>query len=289
MRFLPQALDLAEEMALFDETGANARRPRRDRLVGLRDQVSDAYARYPTPGNYVDFASFVADLRSEDAEALKSNYSRFRANARKDLGPDLLSRSKTCCLCWQAPSGQLDHHLPQSLFPEFAVLTLNLIPVCGPCNHAKGDSYRRDDGGPAYLHAYRDFLPLDEQFLVSEINVGVTVTADFRVVRTPKVSEQIFATLEHHFQELQLADTYGILATEAMMEKLTPVYEYFDEGGAARVALYLRAEARGVVKARGLNHWRSVLLNALAEDLAFCGGGFASLGSRDESIFDLLN
>ncbi|WP_138945350.1 hypothetical protein [Plantibacter sp. M259] len=100
------------------------------------------------------------------------------------------------------------------------------------------------------------------------------------------MSDSTFATLTSHFEALALAELYGELATELMVEKLTPFYEYFDNGGGEAVAQYLRSEARGVVREYGLNHWKPVLLGALAGSELFCDGGFTALGSRDESIVD---
>lgn len=34
---------------------------------------------------------------------------------------------------------QLDHYLPKSLYPEFIITPVNLLPICSSCNFAKGD------------------------------------------------------------------------------------------------------------------------------------------------------
>lgn len=288
LRWLPQMLGGVDEMKLFDEAGAKAEAATLGRLRALRADVSSAYEAYATTETCSSLESIVDDLKGYEAAALKSNYRRIRSGSMKEIGVSLLERSRTCCLCFHAPAGQLDHHLPQGLFPEFSVLTLNLIPVCGPCNHTKSDTYRREDGGPSFLHAYRDPLPSDVQFLMAEIDVGATVSAEFRVIPTPQMPDSVYETLEHHFSALKLGTIYGNLASELMVEKLTPIYEYYDYGGTEAVERYLRLEARGVARARGLNHWKLALLTSLAGSRAFCDGGFAALGQRDEAIFDVV-
>lgn len=287
MRWLPQVFDVVEEMRLYDETGARAKSANLGWLQALRADVWSAYEVYATAETCSGLTSIVEDLNGNEATALKSNYRRLRSGPMKDFGASLLKRSRTCCLCWHAPAGQLDHHLPQGQFPEFSVLTLNLIPVCALCNHSKGSIYRREDGGPSFLHAYLDCLPSDVQFLVADIYVDATVSAVFKVAATPQMPDSVYKTLGHHFDALELGIMYGNLASELMVEKLTPIYEYYDYGGAEAVERYLRVEARGVERVHGLNHWKPVLLTSLAGSRSFCERGFATLGERDESIFDL--
>lgn len=285
MLSVPRAFDATEELAVYDATRANADAAYSDLLEALRERVAGAYGAYSSSDSLCELSSIVTDLDGAPAKALKSNYPKLRTGVRKEIGAEVLRRSKKCCLCGHAPAGQLDHHLPKQLFPEFSALTLNLVPVCAVCNHAKSDTYRRDDGGASFLHAYRDALPEDEYFLRAEIVVGPTVTAAFRVVQPQSMPDALFATLENHFNALKLAETYGELSAEVLVEKLTPLYEYRDEGGSAAVQRYLLREARGIAHRHGLNHWEHVLLAALANDDRFCDGGFEILGERDEAIF----
>jgi len=282
MLWRPQLFDAAKEMAIFDAACTNASSATSSRLAALRPDVMNAYASYGHSVSPSDLTPILAEDDKANAAALRTNYPKLRSGVQRDIGAELLRRSKKCCLCGHAPSGQLDHYLPKTLFPEFSILTINLIPVCADCNYKKLDYFRRADGGPAFLHAYRDPLPETEPFLVVDISIGVTVAADFRVVQTTSITTLQFATLQHHFNSLRLADLYGESATELMGEKLTPIYEYFDEGGAEFVQHYLRRDARGAARRHGLNHWKRALLDALADDAGFCGGGFATLGDRGE-------
>jgi 5-methylcytosine-specific restriction endonuclease McrA len=47
------------------------------------------------------------------------------------------SRVLLCLMCGIPRNGQLDHYLPTSNFPQFAVFRYNLLPVCGGCNSSK--------------------------------------------------------------------------------------------------------------------------------------------------------
>jgi hypothetical protein len=282
MLCVPQIFDAASEMNVYDASRANATGDTSSRLASLRSAIGTAYLSYSASAAASELTPILAKEDSANAAALRTNYPKVRSGVQKDIGTELLRRSKKCCLCGHAPSGQLDHHLPKTIFPEFSVLTFNLVPACAGCNYKKLECYRRPDGGPAFLHAYRDLLPTTEAFLVADVYVGETIAADFRVVQTPSISIAKFATLQHHFDILGLANLYGESATELLGEKLTPLYEYFDEGGAVLVQEHLRRDARGVARRHGLNHWKRAVLDALANDSDFCDRGFAVLGDRDE-------
>lgn len=59
--------------------------------------------------------------------------SKFRQNLY-NLTP---SRCPICDANWGYAVRTLDHILPESIFPQFSILPLNLVPTCYRCNHAK--------------------------------------------------------------------------------------------------------------------------------------------------------
>lgn len=59
--------------------------------------------------------------------------SKFRQNLYK-LTP---SRCPICDANWGYAARTLDHILPESIFPQFSILPLNLVPTCYRCNHTK--------------------------------------------------------------------------------------------------------------------------------------------------------
>ena len=50
----------------------------------------------------------------------------------------------------------LDHYLPKDVFPELAVLLLNLTPMCDWCQGEKLVDYVTEDGQKRYIHPYFD-------------------------------------------------------------------------------------------------------------------------------------
>jgi hypothetical protein len=60
-----------------------------------------------------------------------------------------------CPMCGSLKSGTLDHVLPKTDYPEFAVFTLNLVPACD-CNTLRREEYKGDAAGERVLHPYFD-------------------------------------------------------------------------------------------------------------------------------------
>lgn len=52
--------------------------------------------------------------------------------------------------------GTLDHYLPKTTFPEFAVLVANLTPMCNACQEAKGTAYLTEGNQKKFIHSYYD-------------------------------------------------------------------------------------------------------------------------------------
>lgn len=94
-----------------------------------------------------------------------------------DLARNLYSRQKTCIsnfwedmknvnggkkykcpLCGIHDVTDIDHYMPRSVFPEYSVHPLNLIPICHECNKRKGDVWLTDKGERLIFNAYFDVL-----------------------------------------------------------------------------------------------------------------------------------
>lgn len=65
-----------------------------------------------------------------------------------------------CPICELRDATDLDHYVPRQLFPEFSVLSYNLIPTCHKCNNKKSTEWR-DGGKRLFFNAYYD-TPTDE-------------------------------------------------------------------------------------------------------------------------------
>lgn len=251
----------------FDAVGAAL-------LDASRQDVMDAYDEY-TAG---DMWRLVSALPADPvAVPLKANYVTLRSGALKEVGAELLSRSSLCCLCALRDTSELDHYLPKEDFPEFAALSLNLVPACSVCNGKKARNYRDTAGGQLFVHAYFDDLPDSLLFLKSTLSTSPTVVPSFHVSQPAGMSTALFGVIENQFKLFGLDAAYSDAAIELLLERRRSIEEYYVDGGAPEVAKYLDRDARSAADHVGANHWKPVFLAAAAASVDFCSGGFKNV------------
>jgi 5-methylcytosine-specific restriction endonuclease McrA len=172
---------------------------------------------------------------------------------------------KYCPLCGISSVATHDHYVPATLFPEFAVHPLNLVPCCFTCNSTKGDDWLDEDGNRLYLHTYSDMIPvevfLDVELKTSQITTGVG--AVFSIARPNGFNTMAWAIVESHFERLNLIKRYTDFANDEIAEILADCKIYTSSGG-TDVRRFLRRRARERTSIYGLSYWRSVLMKKLA-------------------------
>lgn len=184
--------------------------------------------------------------------------------------------SKRCPLCTQRDVQTLDHYLPESVFPEFAVFPLNLVPTCFSCNKAKL-AHVPTGYDEQLFHPYFDDWG-DYQFLTATIDVNSAVDASFSVSCPEEVDWQRFLRVQFHFQQLNLNELYSEHAALELVQKREVFAQTFASGGsqALKEELELEANARSVPF---INSWQPALYRALSESDPFCSGGFLYIES----------
>lgn len=69
----------------------------------------------------------------------------------------ILNKFDICLYCGIRDSTTLDHFLSKSVYPNFSIYPVNLIPCCGRCNTNKGNyELTIDDEEHFFLHPYFD-------------------------------------------------------------------------------------------------------------------------------------
>lgn len=185
----------------------------------------------------------------------------------------LAARLRRCPLCCQRDAQTLDHFLPESEFPEFSVLPLNLVPACYSCNKAKLDYVPVDYEGQT-LHPYFDDWG-EHTFLQADVDVGATVSVDFDVERPEGVALDVFSRVRSHFSRFELRELYaGHAAVELVQNKAIFRSTFQDGADALRSELEFIAESR---RHPFSNAWEPALYRALANSDDFCNGGFEQI------------
>lgn len=172
---------------------------------------------------------------------------------------------KYCPLCGITSVATHDHYIPATLFPEFSVHPLNLVPCCFTCNSTKGDDWLDEDGNRLFLHVYSDLIPV-EVFLDVELSTSQSATgvgAAFSISRPNRFSKEAWAVIESHFERLKLIDRYTDFANDEIAEILADCKIYTTNGG-VNVRRFLRQRGQERAGIYGESHWRSVLMMELA-------------------------
>lgn len=106
----------------------------------------------------------------------------------------------------------LDHFMPRSKYPEFSILSNNLIYVCPTCNQKCKEDEFLDTSTPAirkFLNPYYDSLN-DEKIIKCDIsNEGTILKINF--VANPNLkttNPYLFSVTENHINTLKLNERY---------------------------------------------------------------------------------
>lgn len=255
---------------------SNARRePTRSRLVASEARVFEAYRRYVDAGGLCGLLDPADELPASRAD-LTGNYT-YLGKALPEWRGAILANTKggRCPMCSIGRASTLDHYLPEAVFPEFAVLPLNLVPACSICQTHKREFYR-DGSAPIFLQLYFDELPLDERFLFADATVlGTSVSFDYWVDPPSTIAAEVAQRLRTHFTKLNLRESYIEEGVGEFSDKRGQLEWLILTGSSPdEVSEYLRGEAATVVANRGINHWRAVALRALSLNREICSGGF---------------
>ena len=136
----------------------------------LRARQRDYFSKTRNPNGLPPLA-----MPDATATSLRERYSAARAADR--LGWIKLMRNEhqlnSCPMCGGTGVAALDHVLPKSDYPEFAIFSFNLVPTCDACNR------RRSSKGAKFhfVHPYFDHA------LLHALCLQVTFRSPFDAVR----------------------------------------------------------------------------------------------------------
>jgi 5-methylcytosine-specific restriction endonuclease McrA len=261
----PPPVDAADAYErISDRRGPPARRLR---LLQAKPRVLGSYVVYTgNPDEIVELTP--ANTSPATADDLRGNYDS-KNRAKRAMRGTILGHNARgrCGLCACRAASTLDHYLPRTTYPEFSVLPLNLVPACWDCNHTKATKHVRGEAaGAAFIHAYLDAGLNDVRFLYTELAVSAGEPMVSYYVDPPgDLPDGLSERIRSHFAELRLATLYLYEAVNELSERRGAIEALWDSGATtATVAQYFRREADSVGSSAGLNHWRYVLLDALA-------------------------
>lgn len=163
-----------------------------------RDKWLEAYQNYrkyegsPFALKPYDFGLDVASRQYELYDKAKRSRPLMRIRRQKDL--------PSCPVCGSPVTGQLDHYLPRSVYPEFAVMRANLVPACTHCNsEVKGKTIHGDEPR-RFIHPYFDQWASNALWLVDILPPFEAAT--FQAIPSPQLGSICEEIVRFHLENV---------------------------------------------------------------------------------------
>ena len=253
----------------------------RDRLRAVRHEVEAAEGRYIDKGernqlHMVERCQSIGEVSGDEfVRMYDGGLARIGHPGREIYDQiKLLPEGDRCPLCDQRNVSTLDHFLPKSVYPIYAVTPINLVGVCSDCNNKKS-SIVPTNAEDTLLHPYFDDMS-DHQWLFARVVEKVPVALTFHVANVGAWDERKSLRLIHQFSVLGLAELYASQAARETSDIRQNLTRHFSFGGASavRTELEYQRESRRMNR---LNSWQTATYGALAESDWYCNGGFAAV------------
>ena len=174
----------------------------------------------------------------------------------------LLAPYGRCPLCGQREVKTLDHYLPKSKFPLYAVTPYNLIPACSDCNKDKFNdiSICREK---ETIHPYYDDFT-DEVWIKAKMIEEDPITFEFYVKKPKNWDDLKYKRACYHFEKFGLNKLYKPYACEMFTGCLPRLRRLLKKSGRIAVEEHIKEcidEAREV----RLNTWQAAVYESILE------------------------
>lgn len=174
-----------------------------------------------------------------------------------------------CPLCGFGQVSTLDHFMSKAYYPYFAVLPINLVPVCADCNKKKASSVLKEHSQSS--HPYFEVPEIETgTWLYAKVVESSPATASFAVAPPQHWPEKLCVRIKNHFHDLELDSRFAIEAASEM----TTLSDYLGEiGSSERIGEHLRMTAR-TERLHRRNTWKAALYEALSQSAWYQLGGY---------------
>ncbi|WP_447901261.1 hypothetical protein [Stenotrophomonas sepilia] len=262
-------------------TSATADAELRARLLDIVPTLSATAALYDERARQAELHSIerrnaVGDVTKEELKALYKTHLSATKGAARAVYDRIRSSAphNKCPLCGVGTVAHCDHHLPQSKYPDLAVLPLNLVPACHYCNDKKKAKHPANAGQQTF-HPYYDQHLLLENWVWAEVKHGApgvppVVVFEARPPSTWSADDQ--RRVKHHFKACGLVVTFATNANDELSTLRSLLEPLGNAGGQVAVRDHLLTQ-RDANEGR-LNSWQYAMYRALADDAWFVAGGY---------------
>lgn len=235
------------------------------------NKSSEEYEKKAVSGRLSEISTHTDVNNKISKEEMKFLYGKLLTKGipARDYYEKILHGSKMCPFCGYRPAKTLEHYLPKSKFPTYAVDPLNLIPCCRDCNSIKLAHVQAEM--EETLHPYYDNVDGD-QWLFAEIEEVREIGFKFYTKKPSNWSEKLYQKVNYHFLSFELSNIYSIYASSELSDQAYTLKSLYDLGGPQVVRSRL-FEFQTSAQKPYLNSWKSAMFEALANNVWFCSSG----------------
>lgn len=283
MRTLPLPIDRFDDVYRIC-TGATVDANLKARLLAIRTTLLNTAVLYAQKAarselHNINRLDVVGNVTKAELKSLYNTHLSATKGAARNVYNRIRSSAPNnkCPLCGVGTVAHCDHHLPQSKYPDLAVLPLNLVPACHFCNDKKKAKHPKSAGEQTF-HPYYDQHLLTENWVWAELKqggAGVPPILAFEARPPVTWPQDDQKRVKHHFKACGLAVTFATNANDELssIRKALEVQAHF--GGQQAVQEYLNLQQD--ISAGRLNSWQYAAYRALASDAWFVGGGYQQI------------
>ena len=245
--------------------------------VKEKNELAALYDKYDSQKGRLTLKQ-VERVCSSKASDIKKKYNSIQKgkglfSIRKELFKGIVH----CPYCGISEPAQLDHFLPESLYPVLAINRQNLVPLCPHCNNIK-----RAKDYSKFIHAYYDDFPNEVFFIIQTTIVGNHLHLEYELDKSAFVGyEDTLSRIESQWEELELPVEWN-RAVNVFLFSFFPesIYNGTEDG----LRIYLQNRYEEYVRSHGLNDWRTALLRSLKDNPNFTIGVIKNMIKRFSSI-----
>lgn len=172
----------------------------------------------------------------------------------------LLPKHGICPLCGKRVVSTLDHHLPKTEYPTYAITPTNLIAACADCNKAKSNNIIESRDKETIHPYYDDFN--DRVWIRARIIEGIPIGFNFFVDKPENWTEEKFERAKNHFKVFRLNHLYSAHASDAFVPYRSMLKRRYSRGGVEGIKEDLRDQIEVFREAR-LNSWEAAMYEAI--------------------------
>jgi hypothetical protein len=172
----------------------------------------------------------------------------------------MLLRSE-CQYCNIGEPNTFDHYLPQTAFPEYSALSINLIPCCATCNTEKGERWL-NAGHRRIINFYYDTLP-DVVYLNCNINFRNNTPVAIFTIDIAVLPDGFRDVVLSHFEDLKLLERYQNRSNSEITDVYNSIIGLAGTLTRAQIQNQIVTEANTMMNSKGQNYWRAIIRLAL--------------------------